>query len=86
VAQRSPEEDQSGLARAFAGADMRVQELWLDYFALGGSAGLYEVEAYLVGLMSMSAHEHNVLAQAINERLAELSPPPRAPYRNLDPY
>ena len=33
--------------------------------------------------MPLSAHEHNVLAHAINERLAELPPPPRAPYRNL---
>ena len=63
---------------------MRVEELWLAYFALGGSAGRYEVEAYLAGLMPMTAHEHNVLAQAVNERLAELSPPPRAPYRMPD--
>jgi hypothetical protein len=44
----------------------------LAYFALGGNASAYEVDAYLNGLMVMSAHEHNVLAQAVNERLAEI--------------
>ena len=78
------DDDRDALARAFAASGLRVEELWLAYFALGGSAGRYEVEAYLSGLMRMTAHEHNVLAQAVNERLAELSPPPRAPYRDLD--
>ena len=82
--QQSPEEDRSRLVKSFGGAQMRIEELWLRYFALGGDAGRYEVEAYLTGLMPMSPHEHNVLAQAINERLAELPPPPRAPYRDLE--
>jgi hypothetical protein len=67
--------------KAYESSQLRVEELWLDYFALGGNAGRYEVEAYLAGLMPLSAHEHNVLAQAVNERLAELPPPARAPYR-----
>ena len=85
MAQQSPEEDQARLAKAFALTNLRVEQLWLAYFALGGSAGRYEVEAYLAGLMPMSAHEHNVLAQAVNERLAEMPPPPRAPYRDPEP-
>jgi hypothetical protein len=84
VAQQSPEEDRTRLVKAFLSSQMRIEQLWLAYFALGGSAGRYEVEAYLAGLMPMSAHEHNVLAQAVNERLAELPPPPRAPYRDPD--
>ena len=82
--QQSPEEDRTRLVKAFLSSQMRIEQLWLAYFALGGSAGRYEVEAYLAGLMPMSAHEHNVLAQAVNERLAELPPPPRAPYRDPD--
>ena len=82
--QHSPEEDRARLVKAFASSQLRIEQLWLAYFALGGSAGRYEVEAYLAGLMPMSAHEHNVLAQAVNERLAELPPPPRAPYRDPD--
>lgn len=81
----SPEEDRARLAKAFESSQLRIEQLWLAYFALGGSAGRYEVEAYLAGLMPLSAHEHNVLAQAVNERLAELPPPPRAPYRDPDP-
>ena len=81
----SPDEDRARLAKAFENSQLRIEQLWLAYFALGGSAGRYEVEAYLAGLMPLSAHEHNVLAQAVNERLAELPPPPRAPYRDTDP-
>ncbi len=81
MSQDSPEEDRSRLVKAYRGSQMPVEELWLAYYALGGSAGRYELEAYLAELMPLSAHEHNVLAHAINERLAELPPPPRAPYR-----
>ena len=82
MAKRFPDEDQAALAAAYASTDLRVGELWLAYFALGGNAGRYEVEAYLAGLMPMSAQEHNVLAHAVNERLAELTSPSRAPYRD----
>ena len=80
----SPERARSILAGCFATSRISLRDLWFDYFALGGNAGRYEVEAYLEGLMPMSAHEHNVLAQAINERLADLPPPTRVPYRTLD--
>lgn len=81
MSQHSPDEDRRRLVKAFESSQLRIEELWLAYYALGGNAGRYEVEAYLAGLMPLSAHEHNVLAQAVNERLAELPPPPRAPYR-----
>ena len=84
MSQHSPDEDRSLLVKAFEGSRLSHGQLWLAYFALGGGAGRFEVEAYLAGLMPLSAHEHNVLAQAINERLAELPPPPRAPYREPD--
>jgi hypothetical protein len=82
VTQHSPDEDQANLAKAFAASQLSIDELWLRYFALGGEAGGYEIEAYLTGLMQVSAHQHNLLAQAVNERLAELPPPPRATYRD----
>jgi hypothetical protein len=85
VSGQSPEEDRKQLVKAFERSGLRIEKLWLAYFALGGSAGRYEVEAYLAGLMPLSAHEHNVLAQAVNERLADLPPPPRAPYRDPEP-
>ena len=83
MAERSPEEDQALLAAAYARTGMRIEELWLACFALGGNAGPHELEAYLAGLMPMSVREHNVAAQAVNEQLAELTPP-GAPYRDPD--
>lgn len=82
--QHPADEDRRRLVKAFESSRLRVEQLWLAYFALGGGAGRYEVEAYLAGLMPLTAHEHNVLAQAVNERLAELPPLARAPYRDPD--
>ena len=70
---------QRELSRAFSHAELTVQELWLRYFALGGDAGPTEIDAYLNGLMGLSEFQHNILALAVNERLAEM-PPPQAPY------
>ena len=70
---------QRELVRAFRHADFTVHELWLAYFALGGDAGPFEVEAFVNGLMPLSEFQHNILALAVNERLNEL-PPARAPY------
>ncbi|MET0693596.1 MAG: hypothetical protein ABWX96_09560 [Propionibacteriaceae bacterium] len=75
------DEHQHGLTEAFAGSRLTVEELWLRYFALGGDAGKVEIEAYLAGLMPLPSLQHNILAHAINERLDELGPPRRAPYR-----
>jgi hypothetical protein len=64
---------------AFDATGLAVDELWMRYFALGGEAGMVEVEAYVSGLMLMSPLQHDILAHAINERLDEIAPP-RAPY------
>jgi hypothetical protein len=79
------DEAQQKLTEAFAGSKLTVEELWLRYFALGGDVGKVEIEAYLAGLMPMSSLQHNILAHAINERLDELGPPRRAPYRSDPP-
>jgi hypothetical protein len=49
-------------------------ELWLRYFELGGmSTGTgFELEAYLFGVLVPSAHDHDVIAHALNERFVEL--------------
>ena len=80
----SADQAQRILAESFEASRTQVDDLWMAYFALGGNAGKYEVELYLRGMGALSAYEHNVLAQAVNERLAELPPLPRAPYRLLD--
>jgi hypothetical protein len=64
---------------AFDAADVTVDELWLRYFSLGGEADRFELDAYLNGAIALPPLQHDILAQAINERLAEIAPP-RAPY------
>lgn len=81
VAERSPEEDRADLVAAYTATGLELNELWVACFALGGNVGRYEIEAYLAGLMPISAHEHNVVAHVVNERLVELESPRRAPYR-----
>ena len=64
---------------AYEASELTVGELWLRYFALGGVATELEVDAYLNGAIALPALQHDMLAQAINERLDEMAAP-RAPY------
>jgi len=47
-------------------------ELWLRYFEMGGMSSGLELEAFLYGVLLPSAHDHDVIAHAINERFVEL--------------
>ena len=47
-------------------------ELWLRYFELGGMSTGLELEAFVYGVLLPSAHNHDVIAHAINERFVEL--------------
>ena len=51
---------------------MSVNELWLRQVAVGGTAGSLETEAYVFGLLAADPHQHDVLAQALNEHFLEL--------------
>ncbi|MGH3503335.1 MAG: hypothetical protein ACRDQA_20930 [Nocardioidaceae bacterium] len=73
------EEHRRRLVEAFKACELSAEEVWIRYFALGGVAGMTEIDAYINGLMPMAPAQHDVLAHAINERLDELAPP-RAPY------
>jgi hypothetical protein len=53
-------------------AGLTQGELWLRYFELGGMSTGFDLEAYLFGVLSPSAHDHDVIAHALNERFAEL--------------
>lgn len=59
-------------------ADLSRDELWLAYFALGGSASRDAVYTYLDG--RGGAMDYDVLAQAINERFVELGQNHPVPY------
>jgi hypothetical protein len=71
---------QEAVASAFARAELTAEELWLRYFALGGSLGLFEVEAYLHGVQQLPGFDRDVVAHVVNERLDELSWQRRASY------
>ncbi|MGH9103010.1 MAG: hypothetical protein ACRDYD_08540 [Acidimicrobiales bacterium] len=60
------------LDQARRDAGLSHAELWLRYFELGGMSTVLQVEAFLYGAMMPSAHDHDVVVQALNERFAEL--------------
>jgi predicted DNA-binding ribbon-helix-helix protein len=62
------------------GADLSHGELWLRYFELGGMSTGLQLEAFLYGALEPSAHDHDVIAQALNERFVELGGNHPVPY------
>ncbi|MBE8521016.1 serine/threonine-protein phosphatase [Amycolatopsis sp. H6(2020)] len=76
-----PEEEQRRLiAACFARSDLTLEQLWMRYFALGGSLSLLELDAYLNGLVTLPRVDRDMVAHAVNERLDEVAGPARAPY------
>ena len=67
------------LREAIGRAGIEVKRLWFHYFALGGSAGEVEVEAYLHHCLGPRGLQRDLLAHAANA-LIDRQPPPRAPY------
>jgi hypothetical protein len=61
-------------------AGWTVEQLWIHYLALGGTHVVFDLEAYLSGLMPLPAGQQDVLACALNERLADLHDPAEVPY------
>lgn len=59
------------LLEGFGASGMTYRELWLRQVAAGGNASLREVIAGVSGVREPGAHEHNILAQAINEYFVE---------------
>jgi hypothetical protein len=76
-----PEDQQRRLlAACYARSHLTPEQLWMRYFALGGSQGLLELDAYLNGLTTLPRVDRDMLAHAVNERLDEVAGPARAPY------
>lgn len=65
-------------------ARMTPSDLWVRYYALGGNAGEYEVEAYTLGLLLADNYQYNVIAQAINEVFIDRGANHPVAYRDLD--
>jgi hypothetical protein len=68
------------LDQARQGAGLTHGELWLRYFELGGMSSALQVEAYCYGALQPSAHDHDVVAHALNERFTELGRNHPVPY------
>ena len=73
------------LERARREVGMSVDELWMRYFALGGMGSAVELEAYLVGALAVTSHDHDVVAVALNERFSELGGDHPVPYSGDGP-
>ncbi|HZB20179.1 MAG TPA: serine/threonine-protein phosphatase, partial [Blastococcus sp.] len=77
-----PEDPQlNGLRDAYAHTGLTLEQLWIRYFALGGTADLVELDACIAGLVPVAPDQHDLLAHAINERLDEVVQEHRVPYR-----
>ena len=63
-------------ARVHAG--LSFDDLWLDYFALGGAEPPGQLHAYLVG--GVGPMDYDIVAQAINERFVERGGDHPVPY------
>lgn len=72
--------EETPLERACQETGLSSGDLWLRYFALGGTATPSEVRNYVRGESSPSRAQYDVVVQAINERYMELDRPNRLPY------
>ncbi|MDA8071175.1 MAG: hypothetical protein M0Z82_06110 [Actinomycetota bacterium] len=61
-------------------AGLSHSELWLRYFELGGMSSTVELQAILYGALLPTAHDHDVIAHALNERFVELGGNHPVPY------
>lgn len=61
---------------------LTMAELWFACVGLGGTAMPPELYAYVQGRSTPARHEYNVVAQALNERFADMDLDHPVPYFN----
>jgi hypothetical protein len=76
--------DPPTLDEARRDAGLSITDLWLRYFALGGMSAPMELEAYLLGVLRPTNHEHNRVVHAINECHVEQGRDHPIPYLDED--
>ncbi len=84
----SPPRDRTGSEVDAARHDISLStdELWLRYFALGGTVGVPGLRAYLAGDEAvLNLTEHDILVHALNERYSELGLDHPFPYSDSHP-
>jgi hypothetical protein len=72
--------DAATLDHARRDVGLSMTDLWVRYFGLGGMSTPIELEAYLLGALEPTSHEHNLVAHAINERHVEAGGNHPVPY------
>lgn len=75
-----PDEQAQATREAMEEAGLPMSAVWIRYFSFTGTAGEYEIDAYLNGSMALPAHERDLVAHAVNELIKELPPRRMAPY------
>jgi hypothetical protein len=62
---------------------LSLDELWLRYLALGGTATAARVSAYARGLLHPDSYQHNLIAQAINDHFTDLGQDHPVSYQDM---
>jgi hypothetical protein len=65
--------------------ELTVLELRLRYLALGGDRDEFDIDGYLQGILPLNTLEQDILAVALNERLAEIYRAARVPVASTMP-
>ncbi len=63
----SDDEHRPSLDGARREAALSMDDLWLRYISLGGNATLSEMAAFVTSAAPPSRHDHDLVAQALNE-------------------
>ncbi len=50
---------------------MSMLSVWIGYFSVGGNGSLSDVDNWITGVNAPSFREHDLLAQALNDRFTE---------------
>ena len=53
------------------GLGLSMMDLWVDFFGLGGTFDVFELDRYLRGDRDVSDTDHNVVVHALNEVFSE---------------
>ena len=64
---RSGDRQDLSLFQGMALSGMTNEQVWLRQVSVGGEATDLEVEAYILGLLQIDPHQHDLIAQALNE-------------------
>jgi hypothetical protein len=74
------------LRAGFAMSDLEVDGLWIGYAGLGGELSAEDIEEILRGRRRATNHEHDLIAQALNDHFTDRGQDHPVPYsRELDP-